>query len=177
MSRRLDFALLIEAIMFRILPLFCRLLLALALTLGSAGAIPISNGGNLTPMVICGENGPQTIWLDVSGTPAEPEHNCYKCNICIIFNGICTINLGFQACPVFPRLTKMFLPSVRSAAPVRAEMHHAPRGPPTELLGDVASKASSRQPLRIAPDILELYQFVSVLPGPCLGRTAKDAPL
>lgn len=162
--------------MFRILPHFCRLLLVLALTFGSAGAMPIANGGNLTPMVICGEDGAQTIWLDASGAPSKPEHDCCKCHICVSFNDIGIINPGLQACPFPPRLTKMVLPSIRSAAHVRAEMHHAPRGPPTELLGDVASKASSRQPLGIASEIIEFYQLVSVLPGPCLGRTAKDAP-
>jgi hypothetical protein len=58
------------------------LLMSLALAFyGAAIASPAS--GPLTEMVICGEDGAETIQMDATGNPAEPTSQCCKCQSCL----------------------------------------------------------------------------------------------
>lgn len=50
-----------------------------ALAAGAAG---------MTPMVICGSNGAETVWLDATGTPAETPEDCSNCLDCIAFSDV-----------------------------------------------------------------------------------------
>ena len=61
---------------------FLVLSMSLALALyGAALAAPAS--GPMTELVICGEDGAETIRLDATGSPAEPTSQCCKCQSCL----------------------------------------------------------------------------------------------
>lgn len=45
--------------------------------------MPLAPAQGLSAVVICSEAGPQTIYLDSTGTPAEPMTDCATCPDCL----------------------------------------------------------------------------------------------
>lgn len=160
--------------MLRLIHLFCGMFLALALMLGGAVAMPISGDKNLTQMVICGETGAETIWIDASGTPVKAPHDCDICLKCNAFNDATDKPRGFVQIWRLPRLMAVILPSTPILPQPHAQMHPDPRGPPAALAGK-ARRRTTLTPLRqAAPEVLELCQAYGTQPLPSAWQSAED---
>lgn len=59
----------------------------LALSLYGAAAPAVAGmPAGASEIVICGENGPETIRMTADGTPAETPHDCAKCLACLAYS-------------------------------------------------------------------------------------------
>ena len=69
--------------------------LILALLLASGGALRAwAADGDMTALVICGAEGPETVWVDADGTPTAPGRPCTDpCALCILC-GATVVPLG-----------------------------------------------------------------------------------
>jgi hypothetical protein len=111
------------------------LTLILALALGASGpmrAFAHGHQAGLTAMVICGEDGATTVYLDAAGNPVDPHGTCLadSCTDCMTSGP--TVLGAFVTLPVPPGQARALLPQFgpdrtvpRWTSPAKA------RGPPT----------------------------------------------
>lgn len=159
----------------RLLHALCKILMVFALTLGTATAMPVRADHSLTQMVICGENGAKTVWLDASGTPAEPGHDCEECPKCIVFHSV-AVTFPQKARPwVAPRRIRTPIRSTEALPRQRAHLRPALRGPPCVAISQKGNKASPLTLHRISRDILEFCQGRGCRFLPDNGRSVEDA--
>lgn len=111
-----------------------RALLALSMSLalalyGAALATPAAASGPLTELVICGDDGAETILLDVTGNPAKPARECCKCQSCLAAVDAFVPQQAFAlTAPDLSSHTVTF-GAGRVVCPDRA-LYPMPRGPP-----------------------------------------------
>lgn len=113
-----------------------RLLIALLISLavglaGGPSAHAMGADGNLVAMVICSEDGAQTIYANADGSPARPASDCAKCPLCIALS-IPALAAPEQSAHV--RTARRYR-GVRSEATIvrtRRHVRQKSRGPPPE---------------------------------------------
>lgn len=113
-----------------------RLLIALLISLatGLAGGPRVhamGADGNLVAMVICSQDGAQTIYANADGSPALPASDCATCPLCIALS-IPALAAPEQSVPV--RTARRYRGVRPAATIVRTRRHVRPqsRGPPPE---------------------------------------------
>ncbi len=111
---------------------------------GNAAAVPAATG--VTQMVICGETGAETIWLDANGTPTEQPTDCCSCSDCLVSTAVCLPD------PVsVPHLIAVAItrPPVTCQEPPHAlsRLVPQPRGPPVQGASDVLAACARTEPL------------------------------
>lgn len=135
------------------------LILLTVLALASYGSAALAKGAGVTQMVICGSAGAETIWLDVSGNPAEAPQDCCSCLDCLTFSDVCLPDAarGALGYPVPDRLTTVQMTEPRRTFPCPAPM---PRGPPSGQLVKASTHRVTAEPdlRRIAPMLLDVRQ-------------------
>ncbi len=154
------------------------LLMALALALSGQGVAMASMGNPaVMQMVICGADGPTTVWLDEQGNPGNPVQDCLKCPKCLASDIPGAMPDRAQLLP-FAHLVPASLcvgPGVRVLA--RAHVFANPRAPP-------AAKACSSLGTRRASDRfdavatlinVDIYQPNISLAHQAAGQPIKDA--
>jgi len=134
------------------------LLVALALVLTGSGGTGPANGA--TMQVICGNDGASTIWLDVDGSPVDPDANHSKCLNCL------------PSAAVFPEPTILLATRIplciaagpaRPAAPLPGPVAHLRpdlRGPPALPPGDRrhGDRQNNTRPPHPIAEMIDLYQ-------------------
>ena len=116
--------------MFRSFGLLLAFLFSLAAALAGAPRVhSMGADANLSAMVICSEDGAQTIYLDSDGVPASPKSDCAKCPVCIALS-IHALAAPGQSLPV--RTARRFRMTRSSDAVIRTRRRLRPqsRGPP-----------------------------------------------
>lgn len=109
------------------------LILALAIGVGgSARAYAHGRDTGLLEMVICGEEGPRTVYLDAAGNPADPDRTCCSgpCLDCTLA-GVVDLPVP-AALPIPPDRTRMLAAASVPDQPIRRRAGPAmARGPPS----------------------------------------------
>lgn len=156
-----------------------RCIVTLILSIAIFGTATVAQGpvtGPLSQMVICGEGGARTIWLDASGTPVDAPRKCCQCLKCLEISGSLPSASGSPAC-VAPRLS-MFDPVMPVAAPFAGRKERSmPRGPPVAEDADF-TPAGSEGMRRVAASVPALLESGQVTPGQILrelGHACEDA--
>lgn len=108
--------------------------LMIALAVGFTGvprAHAMGVGGDTVPMVICSEDGAQTIYVSADGTPAPRGSDCAKCPLCIALSvpGL----IGSEASG-HARLSRRYrgIRPATLALRTRRYMRRQSRGPPSD---------------------------------------------
>ncbi len=113
-----------------------RLLIALLISLatgltGGPRAHAMGANGNLVAMVICSENGAQTIYANADGTPALPTSDCAKCPLCIALTAAALV-APEQSVHVRTARRYRGVRSVATIMQTRRYVRQRSRGPPPE---------------------------------------------
>ena len=110
------------------------LTLVLALALGSSGPVRATAHGHeagLAAMVICGEDGAKTVYVDATGHPAEPGNVCTDSCVACLPPGTATL-LDEPSIPVPEIQVRVLAPGSAAAWPASRQSGPArARGPPT----------------------------------------------
>jgi hypothetical protein len=119
--------------MLRVLRHLIALVAVLAQTLvGTAAMSAAYSGAGPTAMVICGESGAETVWLDASGTPTPAPHDCLSCLVCSAFDTVHGAD-GAQALIWSGLGTAAEGPAFANPVPhSRPWLAARPRGPPSD---------------------------------------------
>lgn len=125
-----------------------RLLIALLILLATALAggprvHAMGADANLIAIVICSENGAETVYVNGGGAPSLPATDCAKCPICIALS-VPALAAPDQIEPVRTARRYRRVHSARTAVRKRRYVHPQSRGPP---LTATASANSARGPL------------------------------
>ncbi len=108
------------------------LIVALALALTGPGTVGAGQSApGLLPMVICGTDGTQTLWIDAQGNPADPADHCPDCPICLIQVPAALPDMPVAAHDAADAANRLVHPRHRAPAigPARHDRPEA-RGPP-----------------------------------------------
>lgn len=110
------------------------IVLAIALAVGFAGGPRVHAmgiGGNAVAMVICSEDGAQTIYVSADGTPVPRGSDCAKCPLCIALSFQGLIGSEAAAHVRFSRRYRSIRPATISLR-TRRYMRRQSRGPPSD---------------------------------------------
>lgn len=115
---------------------YARILLVLLAALGfglagGPGAHGMAAAHTLVSMVICSDEGPATILMDVGGGPAEPAGDCGKCTSCLSHHLAAVTPPGLAVGREFARRKASTRPAPRLRRG-RSDRHFQATGPPAE---------------------------------------------
>lgn len=138
--------------------LLLRLLLLLSLAiLGPGTEVQAMAAQAPTMMVICGESGATTVWLDASGKPVQSP-DCSTCPDCLSAAATPDLPAAFQLSAPQPRApSRIWLPEPALPLAV-AHLRPVPRGPPAPAPMAVGPNDAVRSFRAIAPAPLEFGQ-------------------